>query len=817
MKFLKTIIIGGLAFLVMLATVLIEQGVNPHIQREQERKVILTSIEGAVQYKLDGQATSVSDKIELKVGGEVSTTSKSAAEIAFSDNAVIRLAPDTTFKYQYAEVDNNGYVFELQSGRLWSNTVYSSVNLNIVSGGALLIPRKAGFDLEYDEAKSEVKVFQNQVNIGLVDPGYNANSVVVYQNGELINSFLVAEGGQSTVFNNIIVENKTTLARLLYSKLIKEFQVVFYDKIKAAEDSWITQNLDTDEVLLQDIAQVELQKITSRSLQVASLDSISYQLQKISGVVSDSLTFSHEKVGRRNIEKLFNHLKDAEYLFVYGRNEEAARRIKLFNDTASELVGGDSDFKERFIKGLREEHIALNFVTPDDPLFEVKSTVTDHLFKNLGSDDLYEKFLLVREYMNYVYEMAESNTLLARLSLEQYSEKLLQFINQEKRRLDEIKGLIAEENQILDNLLRQYSQFYLDSVFGFKHTLEQEWLALIPDGSDKDEEKNNIILAKIDFMKHLQNFFLQEKVILSEAKDITVRLVNEISDLQTEQAVGISELFALRLANYGQFLKFLYTTDVSNLRGVSVKEKYDEYLTLQREQVSVLEAIDEFLGEGITEPKFTVEQVIARIEADFERAKITDIELTELRDVNQKVLEVIGVMENGIQFSGLYNWDKKLISQVMVDGRIVEKDPVRLASLEQIIVPEEEEPEVVEEPDTEATQPDVTETQAEKVGKILLIQKLKKNGIIADANLIQVLNLDTQVYVVNNAELEEKTKLKMAFGLQNKTDDITNLVIRTQYGDHEVTGLYKLGDLVEVAQATLKKARDQAELEESKD
>ena len=145
----------------------------------------------------------------------------------------------------------------------------------------------------------------------------------------------------------------------------------------------------------------------------------------------------------------------------------------------------------------------------------------------------------------------------------------------------------------------------------------------------------------------------------------------------------------------------------------------------------------------------------------------------------------------------MYNWDKKLISQVMVDGELVSAEAIRLSSLAAVIVPKvivPEEP--VKEPEPPVTV--VQETQAERVAKILLLQKLRKESINADPNNMIVMDLNAQIYSVNGAGLEEKSKMAFAFVLNNKTDEVSELILSTEYGDYSIDGMYKLSDLKEV-------------------
>jgi len=780
----KKLVMAVVALIVLFGTLSIEQGVNPQISLVEERKVMLLPLTDSVTLVRGGQSSDATQEMELRVGDKLQTLAGQAAELSFADNAVMRLAPDSSLVFR--SENGNSYVFMLEKGNLWANTNFSAAKLNVVAGAAVLTSRKADFDIAYDGEKSVVRIFGNQVNVGLIEPGS--------EDGVLINSYLVAQGSQTTIFDQKVIGNADKLSRLLYSKLIKEFQYALYDKTITLNETWVKQNKKMDNDLKKFVAQTMTRSINARNLRFASLDSVTYQMGKSLQGFTDVLTFSDDKRVLRNVNTLFDHLKDAQYLLTYDRTSEAKERINLFNELVKQNIG-DAKFKELFISRLENLYEDLIYVLPDNTLYEIKITVSDHLLAQLDSseENLFKKFSLVRDYMNSVYEMVDTNVLLARLTLDQYSTHFNDFVNKERSSLVEFKYLIAEENQIMDNLLRQYPQFYSDSVFAFKQFLESQWLELLSEGPGKDEERQNIIISKIDFLKQLQNFFLTEKVPLSEAKAIAVRLINEMRDLETGREVGIRELFAIRLKDFGIFLRFLNTTDISKLRGVSVKSKYEQYIAQQKEEVSVEQAIQEFLGEVEVTPLITINRILAEIEEDLAAFEVTGIKLGNLDSIDQQFVEIESATLDEVVFIGRYDWDKKLISNLAVGGKIVSESPISLSSLRRVVVPE-----VVQE--VKVTTPSVVtgDSKAERVAKILLVQKLQGAGVTLTMDKIQIINLSEGKFIIKGVILTSAPHILFAFDFDNKTSFVSSILFRSEVGDTRMEGDFALADLEEV-------------------
>ncbi|HRY91712.1 MAG TPA: hypothetical protein P5229_05265, partial [Candidatus Gracilibacteria bacterium] len=223
------------------------------------------------------------------------------------------------------------------------------------------------------------------------------------------------------------------------------------------------------------------------------------------------------------------------------------------------------------------------------------------------------------------------------------------------------------------------------------------------------------------FLKQLQFYFLQNQVPLQEAQKIAFRLINEIKDLMTGEAVGINELFAVRLKDYGVFLRFLNSDQVVNLRGTTIQASYNQFV---KAQSGVSVGVEEFLQEtgnvSTAEESLTVAQIAARIKSDFSAIEVLQVDLGEISSPDQELVRVTQGFINNISFSAVYDWKLKLISNVVVEGKTLIRSAVSLDKFKEIMVPPEtqqvtQEIVITEEqvslPGTQLTQGQTTQTQ----------------------------------------------------------------------------------------------------------
>ncbi len=797
----------AMALGVMFATLNYENGIKPEEITTFAKEVVARALEQGVTVTREGETAPLEGDRKLKMGDIVTTDANQTATVVFDEYGEIRMDKNSVlvFSGEFEE----GYVFNLTKGNAWINNLYTSSYLNVQSGGALLMPGRAVFDLSYDGVTTRVRDFKNHINVGLVQPDYNPERTLHYKNAGLINSFLMAEGSQSSIFLSKIQNSSDVLGKLLYSKLIKEFQYGLMDTIKLRSEGWVALNMEFDADVLAKVENDKRVIVESRGLKFSSLESIGYKIDGFLNEAADVMTFSQKKRNDRLINSIFDHLMDAEYLLAYGRNTEAMERLNLFKaNLTDEMALGDDYFKGAALNKLRYHYANLNYVMPTDNLFPAKEELSNLLVANLdtGEAQLAERLELVRDYMNYTYALADKDIARAKIALEQYSNKISDYIKNYGVRLGDLKYMISEDNQIMDNLFRRYPGFYQDSFFEVKYYLETEWLKMLPEGVEKLEEQQTIISTKIDFLKQLQINFLAQKVNLNDAKRIALRLINEIQDLQPNVTVGVNDLFALRLKDYGNFLLFLNSTDVASLRGSSPQQQYDNFLAAQREQISVAQAISQFFGEGVPAEQETqrTDLILQQVINDFDVVGLKEAKLGPLESTGQKYIEVYSAKYGDVQFSARYDWDNKQISQIKVGTTVVSQNPIRLSNIALLLAPKEEEPEVPVEPEEpEVVQPQQPEvSRADRVAKILLIQKLRANDISVLEENITIADSANQMYVVNGATLVSKPSIQVAFVFNNREDVASSLTVRAPSGDYKLTGSVALAEISTEAQST---------------
>ncbi len=547
--------------------------------------------------------------VGLNLGDEVETNQ--TASIVFSNFGILRLGSETSLKLELineskAEVEEvNNYVFKLNKGRIWANNLLTSSELNILVGGVYIVPQRSIVDINYDGEKVSLYANKHHALIGLVPLDYNVISFVGSgSNTNFINSFLLVEGNQVNIYDDQINQNSQTLSQLLYSKLLKEFQYGLIDELNL--DDWVKNNISLDNAFLQSTIQNLTKKISERGLTDAGLDSINFQLKKNYENFSNSLIFDESKLITKVLNNIFDQIENAEYLLLFNRQTEADQRLTLFKKMLQEnKLAFNEKFKAAFLQRLQTEYAKLFFVLPSDNLFKIKSLISDLLLQNMEKNDLglAKKFLLAREYLNGAYDVVMVNPAAARSSMESYYKNWTMLLKQEQSRLLKVVNLIAQDNQIFDNLLRRYSAFYRDGYFAMKNNLEQSLLDLMPDGYFKNEEKQTVVSNKIDFLKRLQDFFLNDKVAVADARYIVLRLFKETDDLQlpADAQAAIADLFAQRLKDFGIFYRFLNSMEYveTTLHGNTHRQQFEEFMKVQQ-AVNIVDVKNEILNKDLT-------------------------------------------------------------------------------------------------------------------------------------------------------------------------------------------------------------------------
>lgn len=693
----KKILIILLALGTLGSAIFYELTVSQALTEAAQLKVYFLPAGKGASLIRNGQVQRLNDKTELSIGDKIKTEVNESGTFDF-DGAELRIAPESALTV--ADQSDDTVYFSLEQGKVWVNTLLSDKKVLFKAGTIVASPGIYAAEFEVtNDGTGSVMVHDRELVAGLVRS--NASFKAENYQGSFVNQLLVPFYRKLTVDQSKVDDNADDLSKLLYSKLIKEFQ---YDLVASADfdnDVWLKTNVAHDEDMIAKRTDDLKVQVRAHGLQVSSLDSNIYALDKVVAGFADMLTFNVDKAQQRKLDEVFTNLEDAEYLILYGRVTEAKDRLNIFGQVfATAYAAADTDFKNSLASKLLDEYRLLKPVDSLDDLFQVKTKIIE-LFLTKIDRSLDEDLNFTNEYLYQAQVMAEDNTQLARQNLTKFSSLLTTLIQSKKSVLSTDSTILSTENTMLDNLFLQYPQFYQENYFILKHQVETAWLDILVAGDAKDEEIRNISLAKVDLLKRGRDFFLQGYIALDDMKAVLRRLIAEIKDLQSNDSLGISGLLDVRLKDYGQFLLFINSVKPEDLRGGMIQDVYNKYVANHNgDNVTLDQAVNTFTGEVSTQ-------------------QTTDAS-----------------------------------AQPMVDTQQTQDQPTHDSSVDTSAQTQQTEVLTQATEDSSVVAAPVVETQADKVSKILLGKKVKDLGI--QYAYIEVAPGESGVYIFHGAILGDK-------------------------------------------------------------
>jgi hypothetical protein len=585
-KILKTLGTVLLAILIVGITLFYEGGVNQSAAIKSANQVAL-HFEGQTNLKITrgGQELELRDGSGLETGDMISSFELDNVVLKYATDGQLRLAKNSQVLVDVLDDQAAEYVFEVVAGGVWLNNLYSNANVNLLVDGAVVRPGQGIIYVNAEEGKSLVYSNTNNAMIYFVPMDYLAAGVLARDDQRIINRLLLPQGTQMTVFESKIANNQETIGRLLYSKLVKEFQYGVYDSAQIRRDMWLNKNVEKDQLLALEVKNVRLADIRSRGVKYNDLNSPLYQLEKRARGISNSLTFSENKKTERELEHLYDLLYDSQYLFDIGNQAAALIRLNEFSiGSSSLLVSASSEMQEKFINKVKQEYDYLSFLNPSENLYGLK-LVLEQIYLNGIEGDVNEmeiRFEILTDKLNRLNYYAFNNELRQiKVVFVEYVNSFRSLFNAYKSDLMERSSLIQQQNQLLDNLFTQYPEFYALEYFVDKIYVENQYLSLLPEGNDKYEEIQTMVNQRINFLLKLENFFLDGKVSVAAAQNIVGLLIDKIDELQLPSSyqVAVAQLFNQRLESFRDFYRFLNSPEYVNpgVREGTLRQRFDQF------------------------------------------------------------------------------------------------------------------------------------------------------------------------------------------------------------------------------------------------
>jgi hypothetical protein len=629
----RGLLMFSLALGIFAGSFFYEGSVKQTIASQQGNQVILkVETKEKATVNRGGEELPLTDGKVMELGDIINSGESRSMILTFARDGELRLDSRTKVLLSYADDENLAYSFKLLEGRIWLNNIYSTADINLNLEGAVVFPGQSVVYANQNSGVAGVYVHSNDAVVGIVPVEFSGTKILTEMDSEVINKLYLPTGTSVSVYADKVKENLTTISKLLFSKMVKEFNFSIFDRVTLSTDTWLSDNVAKDNAMTTRIRDARLKDIRTRGLKYSTLDAQNYKVDQILRDTANSFTFSDAKVGKRNLDALYDLLNDSKYLFDYNRKQEAQERLDSFVKMADQvfLIYGE-DLKKQYIERVKSEYEYLSFANPSDSLFQLKQVLQKIYLDSIKGqkDELFMRFEFLKQDLSTIGWYADNNeSKKIDAIFEQYMTSFKALTEQYEKEVSSNITYVQRQNQSLDNLFTQYAAFYREKYFTKKLFVENKYLSLLPEGKDKSEEIQNVIAQRIDFLRRLQNFFLDGKVPLTDAKNIMALLFSEISkiELPGDYQVAVKALFTDRLQDYGIFSKFLNTPEYvsSNVRGTTPRQRFEAYKRDNPQEISL--------------EQMTREATQLLNGGDYEPGKMTVIEEPQQPQINEEVV-----------------------------------------------------------------------------------------------------------------------------------------------------------------------------------
>lgn len=752
-----------------------------------KENTVLRPANESVSVTSNGQSRIISADYEINTGDVISSEERGNIEIALAGTGILRLDNNTEIEFSMLDNHSKAYVVKLLKGGVWVNASYDDYNLKIQTDYAYIKPENASFSVRYDGSNTKIYSSNHDVYVG-----------VVYNNEE-INSFWLPEGNSVNIQNAKISEKYDTIKKLLYSKLIKEFNYGRLSQDSIKNDPWLSTQIDKDDKYGSEIKNAYLSRIRSDGLNSISTDSIRYQFKSLVSDIENVLTLSEQKKITRLLEVLFENLHDSQYLFLQGNTIDAELRLSIFKQdiTSADYLNNEIFNRDLYAK-INYELAKGIFINPADNIYPAKRELINQLFSTslMKYMDDAQKFKILAVKLNDVSDSAGINPEAAAQILIEYFDLYKKVITGYKDRYPRISGFLERHNILVDNVLSKYPKLYKIEIFENKRLMEENYLASIEGGNDKKEQRQTFISNKIDLLSRIKFFLFDDIINADDARQIVFLLIEDIENLKkdTLDLAAVNSLFEKRLSDFGVFWQYLNSPEYSTtpLHGRNHQERFEAFKNIQKQILSFQDVREEILGQEEVQQKPTVEGNIEKAKNDLNGAGIINVEFGYYNDISQTRIPILKASVSGITFRATYEFEKQLLSNIIVNDKLISSEGVKLVNAKTFITQTLSSVSTVIQPPITEEEPRTEDPQAalKNAARVFVAEKFSKTGMSITKDNVEVVNFDTGEYLINNVFYTENRQATFSFSYLTKEDKIFNLNINTAAGVKEVTDTF---------------------------
>ncbi|PKL36948.1 hypothetical protein CVV38_03620 [Candidatus Peregrinibacteria bacterium HGW-Peregrinibacteria-1] len=711
-------------------------------------------------------------------------------EVLVPSNGILRFAssedgdsPDIVTTW--VDEDEKAYVFDFRGGNLWGNFEYSDALVNLwMDERVVLIPDRARFSLSFNGGRVLLSVFDGDVYLGFVDGDMVTDRAVTPYEPEFINVFLVPVDSQVVV---PISRVDMGLKGVFHSKLAKEFRYAAISN-EVRNSAWVVTNLLLDDRAAEILRQRVSTTISGRFLNGDGL---------LGGVwkwFSDNLTFIEGKRVMRDYENIF---LDLERSIAAANKADTFVLDVAFENFVAGVQGLDDEARDDsyFKETLMEYFDSLILFGPEDGRHAVFLRLLESGLLGLSDSEMNE--YLWRE----IYRASVLGDEVVKTALDRYYTGLKASMARVVAE-DEVFGrqYLLFQNQLLDNLFLRDPLFFKDNApsfyrlkyFELKSDFEERLLALFVDPVVSNELRQSMIDMKIRTLKLLKNFFFQEKISISDAREVFRIQFLEIDDLLSESVVGgnqaIVNLFEVEMADIDDFWGYLNSPRYhSRSFGETHNERYIEYLS-ERDTILSIIGIKEDIT-GVPQQEVELEDIAQEVEERFRReAQVSVVTVGEVESVDQRFVAVDGVI-GGYAFRSSYDRDQDVLRDVIIynnlvisgEGvslgtRVVKIDGLLSLMISTFTDAVSGEPEVIVDPTVQE------DTFAQRAARIYITDRLNALGFEATIENVSLSNRMSLTYRVDSVVFAERPEFSYSFDFVVAGEKVSNVTVESPSG-----------------------------------
>jgi hypothetical protein len=765
----RTVFFAVMALAFVFVTYLLETEISSSLAASLESEAYI-AVEGRNEVEVQHDGSTLWDRFANKYYLEdldmIKTNDSTGASIYFEDGALLRVAGDSKLQIDLGEGLKK---VALKDGGVWMNTLYSADDFAVSYHGVKIDPFNSVFYAIADGDKLILYSHEGHVRVSFYG-----------EDGEFLNSLLVTEGNKIDVNLNKLDDK---LAKILYSKLIKEFHYGRWAESSKQEDVWYVENVSRDRIYSEHLTTKKNNSLRDQTLYNVSLNSLGYSFKKFLNTANSRLVLDEKRRAEKTLSFFIKHLYDAEYLYAYFDYDEANLRLGYFSDLLKEYdFSANPAARDLIAESLLEELNVFAFADVDSDFFSLKEYIRSIYldFTAIGAKDPFDHWYVVRSYLSDASKALEVNKNLGYSLLDKYYNRVKVAVSTYDFELSSFENLIIEENQIFDNLILRSPLLYKDKYFSYKTFLEEKWLFMIDDKEALDEEKRMMVSKKITFLKRLKDYFLDEKVSLDDAKSILFRLFDEVENYREGlKGSAIDDMFADNLYDLGVFWDFLNNPEysISLTYGTTVRERYDAFLGISKGTSGLDDLKKKILGEKGVE-RFPDEGTLYDAKKEvldvFSGIGAEDLVLGEINTYSQRFVDISGMIFSE-KFSCTYDRKGDFLTDITIDSEVISSG-IKAEKLGILISGYKNGEKIVDDADDVVIEVKVPiETVDEKIAKVLIVDKLGQYGFEIKRENVKVKDIEAGLFEVSFKFEAENFSGQLSFELDTVSNQVSEL------------------------------------------